>query len=109
MIDPGLLARQTLERSSEALFWTDAEGHILYANPTAAHLLGWILEELTRMTVFQITPDLEVPMWKQLLKDVHHHGSVDLELTHLTQKGHLIPVDFTMTRISLGDPDCYCV
>ena len=109
MRDYGALAQETLDRSAEAILWTDTEGRLLHANPAALDVLGWTLDEFLKLTLFKITPDLDAAMWKQLLKDVHEQGTVALELTQLTKKGLNIPVDFTAVSLSKSGKDVLCI
>ncbi len=109
MIDHGALARQTLNRSAEPVLWTTAEGRLLYANPAALQTLEWGLDDLLKLSIFDITPDLDPSLWKQLWKDVHQQGSVALELTHVSKQGRTIPIEFTAVPLAHETGEALCV
>jgi PAS domain S-box-containing protein len=106
---PVELANLTLEQSTDAVYWVDSRGRILYANQAAADMLGYACEELWRMKVPDIDPSSSPEFWEpggSGFPDRTLRGmKLRLETHHRTRDGRLIPVEIVgrMTEIDGRD------
>lgn len=89
-----------LDHLSESIFLTYQDSpYFLYANATAARMLGYTQEELTSgMSVFDIDPHLTEEVKKKFLTQTHDEATIRFNTRHQTKEGHIIPVEITINR-----------
>ncbi len=76
------------------IHWVDAAtGRILDANRYAAQLLGYTVEEMRRLTVLDIDPQIDLPQIVGLKEEAQAHGFFHLETAQKTVTGTLVPVE----------------
>lgn len=93
------LTRFTVERLSEAVYWLDSDGRIVDVNETACSRLGYTREELLRMSVFDIDPDISVNDWYEAWPVLREKRTLAREWRHRARDGRLIPVEVTANYI----------
>ncbi len=90
------MAMLAVENIHESIYWLDFDGRILYVNPAAERELGYSAEELMRMRVSDIDPNVPQEMWGEdgeifhMLEDGNLHN---METQHRHRDGHLISVE----------------
>ena len=89
-----------LERSADAVFMTDIEGTIVYANPSFEKIYGFPLDEVIganpRIIKSGVIPQEQYQhFWETLL----NKGTISGEIVNKTKDGRLIPVDGTNSPI----------
>lgn len=86
--------RAVFELSVEAKFLADDNGRYLDVNGAAARLLGYTIEELAPMSVFDMVPDSQREdaraMWSEFLRRGHLSGEIWLR----RKDGSMVPVEF---------------
>lgn len=92
--------RLGLERSADAVFMTDIEGTIVYANPSFEKVYGFPLDEVIganpRILKSGIIPQERYKhFWETLL----NKGTVSGEIVNKTKDGRLIPIEGTNSPI----------
>jgi PAS domain S-box-containing protein len=89
------LTQFSLEHASDAIFWTDPQGCILYVNEAACRALERSREELLSLTVLDIHPHFSKADWGTFWEKVKSRGSLTLETEHQTKQGRVFPVEVT--------------
>jgi PAS domain S-box-containing protein len=88
------LSQFGIERASVAIFQLDEEGRIYYANRQACRSLGYTFEELTRLDVSAIDPDIDLDSWKAHRQSVlDAGGSRRIVTRHKRKDGSIFPVE----------------
>jgi PAS domain S-box-containing protein len=89
------LTQFSLEHASDAVFWLDSQGRIVYANKAAWRSFERSREELLSMSIPDIDPLFPQEDWEVFCKEFKPRGSMILETKHLTKKGRDFPVEIT--------------
>ena len=76
-------------------------GEIVYANDAATELLGYSLEELLALRVFDISSSLDRTEWFERVRIVSKIRSHQRESILITKNGNEIPVESTSSSIDL--------
>ncbi|MGD8402027.1 MAG: GAF domain-containing protein [Anaerolineales bacterium] len=92
--------RLGLERSADAVFMTDIEGTIVYANPSFEKIYGFPLDEVIganpRIFKSGVIPQEQYKhFWETLL----NKGTISGEIVNKTKDGRLIPIEGTNSPI----------
>jgi two-component system cell cycle sensor histidine kinase/response regulator CckA len=102
------LTQFSIQRSSEAAFWIDADGRFSYVNEAACRSLGYSREELLEMTVQDIDPGFPKGIWAKHWEDLKRSGSFNIESYHRTKDGTLFPVEVTVNYVIFGGKEYNC-
>jgi two-component system NtrC family sensor kinase len=90
------MAMLAVENIHEGIYWLDIDGRILYVNPAAERELGYTADELKRMRVSDIDPNVPQEMWGEggeISRMLEAGGLHNLVTRHRHRDGHLIPVE----------------
>jgi PAS domain S-box-containing protein len=88
------------ESSADAIFITDREGRYKYVNDAASRLLGYSVEELTKMSIADIATEKKIATdsFQRLLAE----GSVYTDIELVRKDGKVIPVDLNSVILPNG-------
>ena len=96
-----IMLNKAINESSDAVFLVDEQLRIVYVNDHACHSLGYSREELCRMTVMDIDPDLTLEELHKLRGKIDEEflsGRRDyFETRHRTRDGHIFPVEIVVS------------
>lgn len=99
------LFRSLIDQSNDAFFVNDPEtGRILDANDKACISLGYRLEELLNMRVFDF--EATIPdhfSWKEHVKGVKKKKNIILEGRHKRKDGTIFPVEINVNYVVIGN------
>lgn len=101
------LANHTLEESLVAVFWIDGKGRGLRANRATSELLGYDSDELTRLDLKRIHPDLAPKQWEKICRRIRKYGPQQIHLTVCHRSGREIPVFVFLTRVVYEGKEIY--
>jgi len=85
----------SLENASDAVYWMNSEGLIVYANEAACRSLGRSREELLSLSIPDIDPLVSKEVWPAIWEQLKAHGSMTFETEHRTAQGTVFPVEVT--------------
>jgi two-component system sensor histidine kinase VicK len=92
--------------SVDAILLADEQGHYLDANPAALYMLGYSLEEIRQLSVFDVCAEgkawLEAA-WTSYRQEGRWQGEARVQ----NKDGNLIPVEIQATTIPLPDTSLY--
>jgi diguanylate cyclase (GGDEF)-like protein/PAS domain S-box-containing protein len=92
------VAQFSVEHASDACFWIDAEGHVLYANQSGCVSLGYAREELVLLSIPDIAPKVLRENWPAFWQELKKNGSMTFESTHITKERKAFPVEVTVSH-----------
>jgi PAS domain S-box-containing protein len=87
------LTQFALDRAAEALFWIDAQGRVVHANPAAERLTGYTRADLLARHVWDLEVDGDPEAWKRFWDTVRAEGSRPSESRYRRRDGVVIPVE----------------
>lgn len=93
------LTQHSIDNARNPVFWIGSEGEILYVNKSACKILEYDEEELLKMTVFDIDPNLKRENWKEHWKHTLEKKSYIFETLHKTKSGRIFPVEISVDTI----------
>ncbi|MCX4186555.1 PAS domain-containing protein [Methylophaga sp. OBS4] len=83
-----------INRVGEGVYLMNEDGQFKYINDEVCRKLGYSRDELLhKMTVPDIDPDYQIPVWQEHWQQLKQEGSVTLETTHITKTGEIVPVE----------------
>ncbi len=103
------LAQFSLDHAGEAVFWLGSDAKFLYANRAACRSLGYPREELLKLRVYDIAPDLTPEAWPGRWEQTKARGTVTFESRHRARDGRVFPVEVTVNHLRFGGHEYHCV
>ncbi len=92
-----------IDHAQIAVFQTNDDGQIRYANERACQSLGYTAEELTSLTVPDIDPALDVGGWRKHRERTRDQDLLTVETRHRRKDGTEFPVEVTINRMLFDD------
>jgi PAS domain S-box-containing protein len=80
------LTQFSVEHASDAIFWMDSQGQIVYVNDAASRSLGRSREELLSLSIPEIDPLVPKEVWGMFWEEVKGRGSMTFETQHQTKQ-----------------------
>lgn len=90
-----MLAYTTINKSKIAFYWLSPHGQVKYVNDFACQSLGYSLEELVGLYVWEFDPDFPPEAWPSSWEDLKQHGTLNVVSRHRRKDGSLFPVEIT--------------
>lgn len=103
------LVYQTVERSSDAIFWIDDSGSLFCANPAACRRFGLSSDNLATLTIFDIDADFDAKQWCDLKEVSGNSPSGFYETRFRAKSGDMIPVEVSCAGIDFGGRRLFCL
>lgn len=103
------LSHFVAEKTSEGLLCLDTEGHALFANESALRTLGQSPEQLFRLDIFHIAPEMVPVLWKELWKEIRTSGHFAFEFQVQSGTGRAVQVDIVAYRVKPDDRELACL
>jgi PAS domain S-box-containing protein len=103
------LAQFSVDHAMDAVLWSDPEGRILYANESAGRVLRRAAGALLASTMFEIAPELNADLWRELWKEIRVRGSFAFEFTLKGDEGRAVQVEMTVYQFQIETREIACV
>ena len=102
------LAKFSMDRAADAVYWIDPQANILDVNEAASLMLGYSKDELCAMTVHDLNPDFPVERWPGFWADTQRRGTMVLETAHRAKDGRLIPIEVSVNFLAHEGKEYHC-
>jgi PAS domain S-box-containing protein len=102
------LSHFTFQNLSEAVFWTNSKGEILYVNDTATTMSGYSKEELTSMKVRDLNPSEIVADFVAFWEMLKPIKQLTFEAKHKHKTGYLYDVEIACNFIEYEGQEITC-
>ncbi|TKB71142.1 MAG: PAS domain S-box protein [Nitrospira sp.] len=102
------LAKFSMDRAADAVYWIDPQAKILDVNEAAGHMLGYSKEELCAMTVHDLNPDFQADRWPGFWAETQRRGTMVMETFHRAKNGQLIPIEVNVNYLSYEGKEYHC-
>jgi two-component system, sensor histidine kinase and response regulator len=88
------LTQYSIDNAADPVFWTGPDGRVLYVNEATCRRLGYSLDELLGLSIYDIDPMAPRP-WHDHWEELRRAGSLTFESLHKTKGGEELPVEVT--------------
>ncbi|MBH0176622.1 MAG: PAS domain S-box protein [Nitrospira sp.] len=102
------LAKFSMERAADAVYWIDPQARVLDVNDAASLMLGYSKDELRAMTVHDLNPDFPAALWPGFWADTKQRGTMVLETAHRAKDGRLIPIEVSINYLAYEGQEYHC-
>lgn len=92
------LTRASLDRTTELAFWISADGKITNANQTACRVLGYTIEQLQELPIFEIDESIEAEEWPEKWEHSRVNDLAPFESRLRKADGKTLPVEITVSH-----------
>ena len=102
------LAKFSIDRTTDAVYWISPQARILDVNEAATAMLGYSKDELCAMTVHDLNPDFPADRWPGFWADTQQRGTLVMETAHRAKNGRLIPIEVNVNYLAYGGKEYHC-
>ncbi|MCH9051087.1 MAG: PAS domain S-box protein [Proteobacteria bacterium] len=99
------LTQFAIDHASDAAYWLDRDGRMVYVNDTTCKLLGYTREELLSLNVTDIDPDTTLEDFARAFDRIREISSSTFEARHRAKDGANIPVEVSIHYLKYGDTE----
>jgi PAS domain S-box-containing protein len=96
------LAQFSVEHASDAIFWMNSHGRMVYVNEAACRSLEYSREELLALSIPDIDPLFLKEDWGTFWEKIKPRGSMTFETQHRTKLGRVFPVEITANYVEFN-------
>ena len=89
------LTQFAMDNAAVGVFRIQPSGHIVYANRTAANMLGYTRSELKRKTIPEVSPDFTPEEWPKFWDRLKYNQMLTTENIITSKDGSPLPVEVT--------------
>jgi PAS domain S-box-containing protein len=93
------LIRLSVDRAAEGISWVSKEGRFLLMNETECRRLGYTMEELADLHVYDIDENMTEESWPDAWEEGRTSGARTFETFHRTKDGRIIPIEVSVNFI----------
>jgi PAS domain S-box-containing protein len=102
------LAKFSIDRAADAVYWINPQAKILNVNEAASLMLGYSKDELCAMTVHDLNPDFQADMWPGFWAETTRRGTMVIESVHRAKNGRLIPIEVSVNYLFHEGKEYHC-
>lgn len=93
------LISHSIDNARVPVFWVGSKGEILYANKAACKALEYTEEEILKLTVFDIDPNVKRETWEEHWQKTLEKDSFVFQSIHRSKSGKEYPVEIFVDTI----------
>ena len=102
------LYNSTIKNLHTQIFWIDNHGNFIRVNEAVSKETGYSMEELVRMSVFDLNPSLTKDQWMEEWEKTKKVRQQTLETEHKDKQGGIYPVEVTNNFIEHDGIEYFC-
>ncbi|MEA5471939.1 PAS domain S-box protein, partial [Spirulina sp. 06S082] len=103
------LTKFAVDRATDAIFRIDSQGNFSYVNQAACQSLDYSSEELLKLNISDIDPNLPVKMFSEYWRRIKDTGYLIFESIHCTKDDRTFPVEMSANYLEFkGEEFCFC-
>ncbi len=96
------LTQFAVDHASDAVFWMDRQGRIVYANEAACRSVGRTRDEVLALSIPDIDPLVAETGWEKAWQLVKERRSMTFETQHRRKDGTVFPVEASAKYLEFG-------
>ena len=94
-----------LDHTADAVFWVSPEGRLIYVNEASCRSLGYTRDELLRLSIKDIDPDMPADRWPEHWLELKEKRLLEFESRHQTKDGRSFPVEIHASYLASADKE----
>jgi PAS domain S-box-containing protein len=104
-----LIIRFVFDQASDSILLFEKTGTLYRANETACKLLGYTKEEIQKISVFDVNPEISPELWQQMWMEAGGDDEASrVRSVHRRQNGEIISVEVSRKFITAGPISLLC-
>ncbi len=103
------LLQYSIDNAADSIFWTDAEGRLVYVSESTCRRHGYSRTELLKKTIFDIDPTIPREQWDARWQILKNGGTLQTESIHNTKAGESFPVEVRGNYVEFDGQGYTCV
>ncbi len=101
-------AQYVIDHAPDPFFWVGDDGRLLQANNATMRLLGYDGDELARMHVHDLDPEVTPENWPLVRDAMFKPGAIHVERSWRRKDGSLVPVEIAISRVEFDGETYGC-
>ena len=102
------LTQFCIDHAGEAVFWLGEKGGFEYVNEFGLRMLGYSWDELSKMHIWNVGPDVAQANWPSTWARLKSRGPHTFEDVFLAKDGSKVPVEVSTFHVDFGDRQIVC-
>jgi formate hydrogenlyase transcriptional activator len=98
----------TVEQGTQVIIWIDPDGNISGVNNAACGFLGYAVEDISALTIFDIAVEYDKDSWNEFVFDLKKTHTRIFESEIVNKSGSTIPVEIDASFIKIEDEEYIC-
>ncbi len=99
------LTQYAFNSAGNSMFWIRPDATFYYANQTTCNMLGYTLDELLSMSVFDVDADFPPDAWQEHWQQMKQQGSLMIESRQRDKNGRIYPVEILISYIEFDSKE----
>lgn len=92
------ILRFTIDNAVDSIYMMDKDARVFYANKRSSETLGYSVEEMLKLTVYDIDPECTPEVYDSVWDDAHAGMLETIERMHMKKDGTLYPVEISVNN-----------
>ncbi|HEX2657181.1 MAG TPA: response regulator [Polyangia bacterium] len=88
-----LFTQFAVDRMADGVYWTRADASIAYVNDATCQMMGYSRDELLRMYIFDLNPDVTPEHWTYIWSLLQQAKRRTMETRHRAKDGRMVPLE----------------
>ncbi|WP_373839126.1 PAS domain S-box protein [Methanospirillum sp.] len=104
-----LIIDAAFNHASDSILLFERSGKLWHANETSCRLLGYLKDEITAISVFDINREITPEIWDKMWELSEQEPEISrVNSTHVRKDGAIIPVEVSRTFFTAGPMTLFC-
>lgn len=105
-----MMTQFSIDEAREMIYWVNEAGFIVYTNQASAKNLGYTVEELKRMKLSSVSPDVPEEKWPEYWQQVKESKLLpDYESVQRTKDGTIYPIELSASYLEFEGQEILCI
>jgi len=99
----------SVDQMTDSALWIARDARIIFANDATCRNLGYTHDELVKMTLFDIDPNLKPEAWPEEWERLKKHKTLTFESEHRRKNGQMMPAEVHSNLVQGYEQEYNCV
>jgi len=98
----------SVDQMTDSALWIAKDARIIFANDATCRNLGYTHDELVKMTVFDVDPNMTPEAWPQEWESLRKHKTLTFETAHRRKDGRMMPAEVNANLVQVHEQEYNC-
>jgi len=98
----------SVDQMTDSALWIAKDERIIFANDATCRNLGYTHDELVKMTVFDVDPNMTPEAWPQEWESLRKHKTLTFETAHRRKDGRMMPAEVNANLVQVHEQEYNC-